>query len=198
MSDSTVEITNVSSNAPAWQETERLMRMYCDLTWAQYSDLLEISAGRLTRMNGARRQTLGELLDEHLLLTWAGHRALNRAIGLVEGTWTPVVREEQIQNPTLVAMLARGHYDGGHWIHSVHVKTLNALWHRPGLAYRYVRSIFSYQTVDELMERQLVTGRAVLGSAFRLSAEGERFVYWAFRTEAAVTPSPCPLPKGEG
>lgn len=165
-------------------ETERLLNWYCDLTAAQYEDLLEISSGRLTKMNGARRQALGEMLDEHLLLTWAGQQALNRAIGLVSGGWTPLVREKRIVNHARVAMLARARYDGGHWIRSVHVKVVDILWHLPGLTYKHLCQIYGYQTMHELLDRQVVTGRAVLGSAFRLAAEGEKLVYWGFRMEA--------------
>ncbi len=165
------------------QEIQQMLERYCDLTWAQYQDLLDLSAGRISRIGGARRQALGELIDENLLVTWQGHQVLNRAIGLVEGTWTPLVRETEIQNPTRVSVLARNHYDGGHWIRSIHVKLMNALWRRPGQAYRSLARTYGYDVVCEILQRNWATGKPLTGSAIRPAPLGEQFVYWAFRAE---------------
>lgn len=164
---------------------EEMLEMYCDLTWAQYQDLLNLSAGRLNKMHPARRVALGELVDEHLTVTWYGHQVLNRAISLVEGAIQPLVRDGEIHDAMRMAIWARKEYDGGHWIRSVHLKLINALWRRPGQTYRYLTRVYGHAVVQEFFQRELATGKPMMGSAVRMSPLGEQLLYWCMRREMA-------------
>lgn len=185
MSERTLTPYPLSPAARGRGEAEELLSMYCDLTWAQYEDLLNLSAGRLKQMHSARRAAMMELVDEHLMVTWHGHQVLNRAIGLIEGTWKPLVRDGEIHDAMRMAIWARKEYDGGHWIRSVHLKLINALWRRPGQTYRYLTRVYGHAVVQEFFQRELATGKPMMGSAVRMSPLGEQLLYWCMRREMA-------------
>jgi len=167
------------------REVEDLLNMYCDLTWRQYQHLLDLASGNQPS-HGAKavQADMPELVSQHYVVTWHGQQVLNRAIGLIEKAWTPLVRESRIQNPTRTAIWAKKEYDGGHWIRSVHLKLVNALWVRPGQSYRYLTRIYGHTVIEEFLQRELATGKAMRGSALRLSPLGEKLAYWCFRLEA--------------
>lgn len=168
------------------QEVEILLDEYCDITWKQYQHLLDLAAGHQPSQGVHRVQaTMPELLSEHFVVTWHGQQVLNRAIGLIEGTWSPLVRDGEIHDAMRMAILARREYDGGHWIHSVHLKLINALWRRPGQTYRYLTRVYGHAVVQEFFQRELATGKPMMGSAVRMSPLGEQLLYWCMRREMA-------------
>ena len=150
---------------------ERLIAMYTDLSMAQYEDLEGAAAGTLQKMNGARRESMKDLVNPDLSLTPAGLDVLKLAAQI----WNGIVPEQhpiETIYPSSAAIKLRKKV-WWKWIKADHIKIIMQLTQYPGMAHGHLAGNFGYSILADLERRSIISSQRNKSSRVELLWAGQ-------------------------
>jgi len=165
-----------------WDE----LRRYTGLTLAQFEDLCRLdekSEEDELRMNGSRRQTLGELLTDDGGLSEWGRVVLLRGREIMAGAVMArhscrARRKSGVEEEARV--IARKMKKQGKtwaWMIAVDVKILLAGYEQPCMAWPWLQSVYGHEPVAIVVGHGLLEGEKSRWGRVWLSKAGERLVH---------------------
>ncbi len=154
---------------------EQTLLRYTDLTPARYAALCDIRDGKPALVNDYCRVVLRDLLTGDCALNAHGANVLQLAGEIIAGKVPEVGASPVKQSVSYIALRIR-QYTRFRRMKAAHLRIMVDVCKMPGLSYRYLTTVHSYELIDDLIEWGMVEGRPVTGFPFRITVAGKLFL----------------------
>ena len=135
---------------------EELLQRYTDLSLERLDALRQAQTGTLTRMNGAMREAMKDLINpDHTITEW-GEVVLEKANLILNDRWGIIHYESRpwVTESSVSAAAKMRELTNYAWLRSRHAKLLKILWDHPGLTYHFLGVVFGYSCLAEMDKQQ--------------------------------------------
>ncbi|MBN1535172.1 MAG: hypothetical protein JW908_00465 [Anaerolineales bacterium] len=158
-----------------------ILLRYCDLTYANYKALAAAGNAHRAKIHPGMRNSMANMIDENNKITNYGKEMLERIDLLLDPEKKAMPENKEPFEPGILpASLARriqklmtlGIISPPWKVASVHVKLLTALYNHPGMAYRFLCSVYGRSALSRLLNADWITGVEYRGYPFYVTDKG--------------------------